>query len=157
MLLFSTPTTLHHRVQHAYNTTQHTIKHNINSQARICAASSLVNPTPAINTRCRASTTSQTASASSADSVSNDDTLGVVIVDHGSKRAASNEMLVEFVSLYQRTTGCTIVEPAHMEIAKPSIADAVDKCVARGATRIVVAPYFLSRYCFYACIVSVRT
>jgi hypothetical protein len=27
--------------------------------------------------------------------------LGVVIVDHGSKRAASNDMLLEFVELYK--------------------------------------------------------
>ena len=38
-----------------------------------------------------------------------------------------------------------MVEPAHMEIAEPTIADAVGKCAAAGATTIIVAPYFLSR------------
>ena len=33
-----------------------------------------------------------------------------------------------------------------MEIAPPSIADAVAKCVAGGATSVIIAPYFLSRY-----------
>ena len=33
---------------------------------------------------------------------------------------------------------------AHMEIAKPSIADAIEQCSAAGYKRVVVAPYFLS-------------
>ena len=32
-----------------------------------------------------------------------------------------------------------------MELARPSIADAVGKCAAAGARKVVVAPYFLSR------------
>jgi sirohydrochlorin ferrochelatase len=36
-----------------------------------------------------------------------------------------------------------IVEPAHMEIAEPSIALAYDRCVKRGATRVLVVPFFL--------------
>ena len=31
-----------------------------------------------------------------------------------------------------------------MEIAPPTIADAVDAAIAAGATRVVIAPYFLS-------------
>jgi len=37
----------------------------------------------------------------------------------------------------------SIVEPAHMELAEPSIATAYARCVTRGAERIVVAPFFL--------------
>ncbi len=37
----------------------------------------------------------------------------------------------------------SIVEPAHMEIAEPSIATAFADCVAAGATTVVVVPYFL--------------
>ena len=36
-----------------------------------------------------------------------------------------------------------IVEPAHMELAEPSIMSAYAKCVARGAKRIVICPFFL--------------
>jgi sirohydrochlorin ferrochelatase len=53
----------------------------------------------------------------------------VVIVDHGSRRQASNDMLVAFCSLYQQLTQHPIVEPAHMEIAEPTIAQAVGACV----------------------------
>ena len=70
---------------------------------------------------------------------------GIIIVDHGSRRAQSNELLEEvavqfgkrFAELYD------IVEPAHMEIAEPSIATAYDRCVKRGASRVVVCPFFL--------------
>ncbi len=36
-----------------------------------------------------------------------------------------------------------IVEPAHMELAEPSIATAYAQCVKRGAQRVVVCPFFL--------------
>ena len=68
---------------------------------------------------------------------------GVIIVDHGSKRAESNEMLLRFVELFQSQGGYAIVEPAHMELAEPSIATAFDRCVRRGARLVVVCPYFL--------------
>ena len=70
--------------------------------------------------------------------------LGVIVVDHGSKREAANRMLDAVCELYARTTGAAIVEPAHMELAKPTIDDAFARCVARGARDIVIMPYFLS-------------
>lgn len=67
----------------------------------------------------------------------------VIIVDHGSRRDASNRMLEDFVSVFADQAHFDIVEPAHMELAEPSIATAFDKCVQQGAKRIVVCPYFL--------------
>jgi sirohydrochlorin ferrochelatase len=37
-----------------------------------------------------------------------------------------------------------VVEVAHMELAPPSIDDAIATCAARGATRVVVHPFFLA-------------
>ncbi len=71
------------------------------------------------------------------------DQIGVVIVDHGSKRGQSNEMLLGVVDLFLKHSRYRIVEPAHMELAEPSIATAFDRCVQRGADRVVVSPYFL--------------
>eukprot|EP00887_Chlorella_sp_A99_P003898 scaffold11.g3898.t1 len=71
--------------------------------------------------------------------------VAVVIVDHGSRKAESNAMLDEFAALFKSVTGRRVVEPAHMEIAEPTIQQAVARCAAAGARRIVVAPYFLSR------------
>src|SRR3954468_7598568 len=70
---------------------------------------------------------------------------GIVIVDHGSRRAESNEMLEEVARLFgQRFAELyDIVEPAHMELAEPSIGTAYARCVERGATKVVVTPFFL--------------
>ena len=70
--------------------------------------------------------------------------LGIVVVDHGSRRGASNETLEAFVEMFRARGEYEIVEPAHMELAEPSIATAFARCVARGAGRVVVAPYFLA-------------
>ncbi|CAI9101214.1 OLC1v1038486C1 [Oldenlandia corymbosa var. corymbosa] len=69
---------------------------------------------------------------------------GVIIVDHGSRRKESNLMLDEFVKMFKEKTKYPIVEPAHMELAKPSIEDAFSLCVQKGAKRIIVSPFFLS-------------
>lgn len=37
-----------------------------------------------------------------------------------------------------------IVEPAHMELAEPSILEAFNRCVAQGANYIICHPFFLS-------------
>ena len=71
--------------------------------------------------------------------------LGIVIVDHGSKREESNQMLERVAALYAERFRAKrpIVQPAHMELAEPSIATAYAACVKLGARRIVVLPFFL--------------
>lgn len=70
-------------------------------------------------------------------------TAGIIIVDHGSRRAESNDLLLEVVRQFAQASHYRIVEPAHMELAEPTIATAFDRCVARGARAVVVMPYFL--------------
>ncbi|KAL8266389.1 hypothetical protein R6Q59_003733 [Mikania micrantha] len=70
-------------------------------------------------------------------------TDGLIIVDHGSRRKESNLMLNEFVAMFAEKTGYPIVEPAHMELAEPSIRDAFRLCVQQGANRVIVSPFFL--------------
>lgn len=67
----------------------------------------------------------------------------MIVVDHGSRRATSNRWLERIAGELARSTGWAVVEPAHMELAEPSIATAFDRCVERGARRVVVLPYFL--------------
>ena len=71
-------------------------------------------------------------------------TTAIIIVDHGSRRTESNELLLEVVQRFADVAPFDIVEPAHMELAEPNIATAFESCVARGATHVVVFPYFLS-------------
>ncbi len=72
------------------------------------------------------------------------DHIGLIVVDHGSKRAEANHMLEEVVGLFRKITGSRIVEAAHMELAEPTLEHAFAKCIEQGATEIVVHPYFLS-------------
>jgi sirohydrochlorin ferrochelatase len=72
-----------------------------------------------------------------------DNAIGVILVDHGSRREESNALLLDVVQQFAAATGQPIVEPAHMELAEPSIATAFSRCVARGASTVVVFPYFL--------------
>ena len=70
---------------------------------------------------------------------------GVIIVDHGSRRSESNHLLEELASRFAArfAEAFDIVEPAHMELAEPTIATAYARCAAQGATRVVVCPFFL--------------
>ena len=67
----------------------------------------------------------------------------LIIVDHGSRRDESNRLLKRLAALFQEHSGLPIVEPAHMELAEPSIGTAFGRCIERGAKRIIVFPYFL--------------
>ena len=69
--------------------------------------------------------------------------LGIVVVDHGSRRAESNQCLLDVVASFRGASGCRIVEPAHMELAEPSLGTAFDRCVAQGANRVIIHPFFL--------------
>jgi sirohydrochlorin ferrochelatase len=74
-----------------------------------------------------------------------DMSTGIVIVDHGSRREESNALLESVANMFAQRFAeqYAIVEPAHMELAEPSIATAFVRCVERGAKRVVICPYFL--------------
>ena len=71
--------------------------------------------------------------------------LGIIIVDHGSRSPESNKQLEEIARRFANrySEGALDVEPAHMELAEPSIAQAYARCVERGTHDIIVCPYFL--------------
>jgi sirohydrochlorin ferrochelatase len=71
-------------------------------------------------------------------------TTALLIVDHGSKVQAANEMLSEVASLLHSMAPNLTVHAAHMELCEPSIAQGIAQCVASGATEIIVFPYMLS-------------
>ncbi len=72
---------------------------------------------------------------------------GIIICDHGSRRAQSNDSLKDVAARFASrfASDCQIVEPAHMELAMPDIAASYATCVERGARHIVVLPLFLAR------------
>lgn len=68
----------------------------------------------------------------------------LILVDHGSRFQAANDMLLDVVEMVKRISGLSRVYPAHMELAEPSIRQAFQTAVDEGATAVVVHPYFLS-------------
>ena len=94
----------------------------------------------------------------------NEEKVGIVLVDHGSRAKSSNEQLERFAEMFEMMYGSNIggdynsddnnsyskgrkyeVAPAHMELASPSIADAFRELIeTKNCRKIVVAPFFLS-------------
>ncbi len=70
----------------------------------------------------------------------------LLLVAHGSRRAASNDEVRELTEiLAQRAQQAfSQVRCGFLELAEPSIPDGIELCVQAGATEVVVLPYFLS-------------
>mmetsp|Transcript_2990 Transcript_2990/g.6222 ORF Transcript_2990/g.6222 Transcript_2990/m.6222 type:complete len:376 (-) Transcript_2990:27-1154(-) len=81
--------------------------------------------------------------------------VGVLLMDHGSRKEKSNARLQKMAELYQMTLGTDedeedenaptiIVRAAHMEIATPSIPDGLKDLKDQGVDEIICHPFFLS-------------
>ena len=69
----------------------------------------------------------------------------ILIIDHGSRKNESNNMLACMAKLVQHMAGDdVVVEHAHMELADPLIPDGFARCVERGASEVIAFPYMLS-------------
>lgn len=68
----------------------------------------------------------------------------VLLIAHGSRRAEANADLVQVADLVRETGRYDVVEVAYLELAEPSIPAGGRRCVERGATSVVLAPWFLS-------------
>ena len=70
----------------------------------------------------------------------------VVLVAHGSRRAASNDEVRQLSECLQRQSGerYRCVRAAFLELAEPSIPDGIRQCIDEGAKKVLVVPYFLS-------------
>lgn len=69
--------------------------------------------------------------------------LGIVVIAHGSRRIEANQDLFAIVERF-RDRGLGKVFPAFLELAQPDIVSAGRQCIAAGAKRVVLLPYFLS-------------
>src|SRR5437667_5870248 len=68
----------------------------------------------------------------------------VIVVGHGSRRDEANQDVMEAARRIAERGGFALVEAAFLEITGPTIAEAFTRCVAAGATHVIVHPYFLS-------------
>jgi sirohydrochlorin ferrochelatase len=67
----------------------------------------------------------------------------LLLIAHGSRQEEANADLLHAVAEL-RARGWPIVEAAFLELAEPSIDDGGVRCVAQGAERVILVPYFLS-------------
>src|SRR5205085_4231450 len=70
-------------------------------------------------------------------------TTAILLIAHGSRHEPANDDL-RHVAESLRARGREIVVASYLELAGPGIADGGRACVAAGARRVVLLPYFLS-------------
>src|SRR5262249_32305132 len=69
---------------------------------------------------------------------------GIAIFAHGSSVASANDAVRTVAEYVARRGGFELVEAAFLEQGSPDLAGAVERLVARGASRVLVGPYFLT-------------
>jgi sirohydrochlorin ferrochelatase len=68
----------------------------------------------------------------------------VVLVDHGSREPDANAVLEAVAESVRSRLPGRLVRVAHMDLAPPALADAIEACVREGAREVVVQPFFLA-------------
>lgn len=68
---------------------------------------------------------------------------GVILVGHGSLRKASGAAMIRLAALIRNHNVAPIATAGFLNFSQPTFADAVARCVNKGAKRISVQPYFL--------------
>ena len=68
---------------------------------------------------------------------------GFIVFAHGSRIESANQA-VRNVAVQMAASGNHLVEAAFLELGKPDLAAAAADLAARGVSRIVVIPYFLT-------------
>jgi sirohydrochlorin ferrochelatase len=68
---------------------------------------------------------------------------GFIVFAHGSRIESANQA-VRDIAERMATAGGHLVEPSFLELGEPDLAAAAKLLVARGVSRIVVIPYFLT-------------
>jgi sirohydrochlorin ferrochelatase len=68
----------------------------------------------------------------------------LVILDHGSRRPEAHAHLEVLAENVRERAPELFVTVAHLELAAPGLAQAIDACVAAGASEVCVHPFFLA-------------
>jgi sirohydrochlorin ferrochelatase len=68
----------------------------------------------------------------------------LLLIAHGSRRAEANADLEHLAGALRDKGEFAIVQPSYLELCEPGIVAGGDFCVAGGAGRVVMLPYFLS-------------
>lgn len=67
----------------------------------------------------------------------------ILLMAHGSRISEANDAVNEIAAMVRKMTGYDIVEVSFREQHLPNIQQGIDACVAQGAERVLLMPYFL--------------
>src|SRR3954466_14015660 len=68
----------------------------------------------------------------------------LLLIAHGSRRAEANADLDHLADVLRAGGESLHVQPAYLELCEPGIVEGGELCVAAGARRVGLLPYFLS-------------
>jgi sirohydrochlorin ferrochelatase len=73
---------------------------------------------------------------------------GFIVFAHGSRIESANQAVrdvaIKMAASHMATSGQYLVEAAFLELGAPDLSGATALLIARGVTRVVVVPYFLT-------------
>lgn len=67
----------------------------------------------------------------------------ILLFSHGSILCGAERNLIEVAAAMRERGDAPIVEVGFLNYSEPLFGDAVARCIAQGATRLVIAPWFL--------------
>jgi sirohydrochlorin cobaltochelatase len=67
----------------------------------------------------------------------------IVLIGHGSLKSASGAAMIRIAARLRERGVAPIAEASFLNFSRPTLAEAVERCIAQGARSIVVQPYFL--------------
>src|SRR5205814_10013433 len=67
----------------------------------------------------------------------------IILIGHGSLKSASGAAMIRIAARLREHGVAPIAEASFLNFNRPTLAEAVERCVAQGARSIAVQPYFL--------------
>lgn len=68
---------------------------------------------------------------------------GIVLIGHGSIKSASGAAMIRLAARLREQGVAPVAEAGFLNYSRPTLAEAIAKCVGLGADRVFVQPYFL--------------
>ena len=72
------------------------------------------------------------------------DGTALLLIAHGSRQEEANADLYQLAAVLRTHGRYGLIEAAFLELAEPTVAQGAARCVAQGARRVILLPYFLS-------------
>ncbi len=68
---------------------------------------------------------------------------GIVLIGHGSIKSASGGAMIRLAARLREMGVAPVAEAGFLNFSRPTLAEAIEKCISQGVERLFVQPYFL--------------